>query len=279
MRQRFHRLWFRRGSARILLAGGLLLVLALVALSAPVLPIPNPDSQNLLAAMAPPFHSAANPLGTDELGRSELSRVVWGMRPTLLISLASAAAATVLGVTLGMLAVEAPEIVTVGAEGLLDIALTFPGFVLAIALVSVLGANAQSLIIAVTLTSLGMVGRLARGEVLRVRGLEFVTAARAVGVSWQRIVVRHLLPNILNAIVVQFSLVVSVAMLTIAALGFIGLGIQPPAPELGTLVSSGAKYLSTDQALILIPGAVLSLLILPLNILGDALRDRLDVRS
>lgn len=279
MRTRLRRIWFRRGSTRIILAGGLLLLLAVVALLAPVLPIPNPDAQNLLAAMVPPFQSPANPLGTDELGRSELSRVVWGMRPTLLISLASAVAATVLGVALGMLAVEAPETITVAADALLDIALTFPGFVLAIALVSVLGANAQSLIIAVTLTSVGLVGRLARGEVLRVRGLEFVVAARAVGVSWQRIALRHLLPNILNAIVVQFSLVVSVAMLTIAALGFIGLGIQPPAPELGTLVSTGAKYLNTDQSLIIIPGAVLSLLILPLNILGDALRDRLDVRG
>lgn len=271
--------WFRRGTARIVLAGAVLCILAVLGFLAPVLPIPDPMHQDLLNSLQQPFHSAGTPLGTDDLGRDTLSRVIWGLRPTLLISLVSALAATILGVVLGLLAVYAPAVVRSLADAILDVALTFPGFVLAIALVSVLGTNALSLTIAVSLTSLGMVGRLARGEVLRVRGTEFVTAARALGASWRRIALRHIIPNILNAIVVQFSLVVSVAMLTIAALGFIGLGIQPPNPELGTMVSNGSRYMSTDQALIIVPGLVLSILILSLNILGDGLRDRLDVRA
>jgi peptide/nickel transport system permease protein len=219
-----------------------------VALLAPVLPLPSPYAQNLSFAFLPPFQSATYPLGADELGRSELSRLIYGLRPTLFISLGSAAVATLLG------------------------------FVLAIALVSVLGSNAPSLILAIALTSCGMVARLARGEVLRVRDREFITAARALGVPWPRIAVRQLLPTILGAIVVQFSLVVSVAMLTIAALGFIGLGVQPPDPELGTMVSIGSKYLTTDQMLTMIPGFCLSVLILVLNVLGDGLRDWLDPR-
>lgn len=279
MIRRLRRFWLRRGATRVVVAGFILGTLTLIAVLAPILPIPDPMHQELLNSFQQPFHAGQTPLGTDDLGRDTLSRVIWGLRPTLLISFAGAISATILGIVLGTLSVYAPTFVRMGADAILDIALTFPGFVLAIALVSVLGTNTGSLIFAVSVTSLGMVGRLTRGEVVRVRGLEFVTAARALGVSWSRIALRHILPNILNAIVVQFSLVVSVAMLTIAALGFIGLGIQPPNPELGTMVSDGSKYMSTDQALIVVPGLVLSILILTLNILGDGLRDRLDVRA
>jgi peptide/nickel transport system permease protein len=272
------RLWNRPGGRRLLCASFILFIFGAVALLAPVLPVPSPYAQNLGMAFLPPFHSAAYPLGADELGRSELSRIVYGLRPTLFISLGSAAVATLLGIALGTLAVYGPALVRLIADAVVDIALTFPSFVLAIALVSVLGADATSLTIAVALTSCGMVARLARGQVLRVRALDFIAAARAVGVPWPRIALRHLLPNILGAIVVQFSLVVSVALLTIAALGYIGLGVQPPAPELGTMVSTGSKYLTTDQMLTIIPGACLSLLILVLNLLGDGLRDWLDPR-
>ncbi len=257
-------------------AGSILLIYGLIALLAPVLPLPDPYHQDLLSAFMPPFQSPMYPLGADELGRNEFARVVYGLRPTLFISLLSAIAATLLGIILGILAVYGPRVVRIAADALVDIALTFPGFVLAIALVSVLGASVLSLTLAVALTSCGMVARLTRGEVLRVRDLEYVTAARAVGVPWRRIATRYLLVNILNALVVQFSLVVSVAMLTIAALGFIGLGVQPPDPELGTMVSTGSKYLSSDQTLTIVPGACLSLLILALNLLGDGLRDHLD---
>jgi ABC-type dipeptide/oligopeptide/nickel transport system permease subunit len=268
----------RPGGRRLLCAGFVLLVFGVVALLAPVLPLPSPYTQNLNVAFLPPFRSAAYPLGADELGRSELSRLIYGLRPTLFISLGSAAVATLLGTVLGILAAYGPARLQLVTDAAVDVALTFPGFVLAIALVSVLGSNAPSLTLAVALTSCGMVARLARGEVIRVRDRDFITAARAVGVPWPRIAVHHVLPTILGAIVVQFSLVVSVAMLTIAALGFIGLGVQPPDPELGTMVSIGSKYLTTDQMLTMIPGFCLSVLILVLNVLGDGVRDWLDPR-
>ncbi|MDE3076160.1 MAG: ABC transporter permease [Chloroflexota bacterium] len=256
----------------------MLLVLLLVALCVPILPLPGPFDQNLAGAFAPPFTSTAAPLGRDDLGRNELSRLLFGLQPTLFISLVGGALATLLGLALGLLAGYGPRWTRVPAEAAVDVLLTFPTFVLAIALVSIGGRNVASLISAVALTSAGSVGRLVRSETLRLAGMEFITAMVVDGARLGRILVRGLVPSLIGLIIVQFSIVVSVSILTVAALGFIGLGIAPPAPELGTLVNEGAQFLLSDGWLVVFSGLLISILILALNFIGDGLRDLLDPR-
>ncbi|MHB8619510.1 MAG: ABC transporter permease [Chloroflexota bacterium] len=267
----------RRLPPALLPSGILLLLLVVVAAAAPILPLPSPFAQTLADAFARPLN-AGYLLGADNLGRSELSRLVYGLRPTLFISLVGGLVATILGTVLGLASGYGTPWSRRLANAGLDVLLTFPSFVLAIALVSVAGRNVPSLIAAVGVTGAGNVGRLVRGETLRVAAAEFVTAMVVSGSRLGRVLFRGVLPSLIGIVLVQFSIVVSVAILTISALGFIGLGIAPPQPELGAMVSDGARYLLSDFWLVALPGLLISALILALNLLGDALRDLFDPR-
>lgn len=222
--------------------------------------------------------SLAHPLGLDELGRDVLSRLLEGARVSVAVGLAVVGIAGTFGTLLGALAGAVGGRADSALMRAIDIFLAFPGILLAIALVAVLGPALEHVVLA--LVVIGWVGyaRLARGQVLQLREQEFVLAAKSAGVPLPRIVLRHLLPNILPVMVVQASLGLAGAILAEASLSFLGLGIQPPTPSWGAMINAGRGHLLDAPHLTLVPGLAILLSVLALNFLGDALVDRLDPR-
>jgi ABC-type dipeptide/oligopeptide/nickel transport system permease subunit len=235
------------------------------------------DDQDLLSALDPP--SFAHLFGTDSLGRDVLSRVIIGTRFTLTATLVSVAAALIAGVALGIAAGYLDGHVAAAIAGLIDLLLTIPSLVLAIAIASVIGAGLFGLILATSTTFVPPMARLVRGRVLELKSEDYVEAARAIGTPDLGIMRRHILPNAFTIIIVEASLAAGQAVLIAAALGFLGLGVQPPAPEWGTMLGAGREYMQRAPYLVLCPGVAISLLILGFNLLGDGLRDRFDPRT
>ena len=234
------------------------------------------DKQNLLRALESP--SANHWLGTDPLGRDLLSRVVIGTRHTLSVALISVALSCCFGVLLGMISgfMRGPVVMAINA--LIDVALTIPNMILAIAIAAVMGAGLTGLILAISISFTPPIARIVRGRVLEIREEDFIAAARTIGVRRWRILLRHILPNAATVIVIETSLQAGQAVLTATALGFLGLGVQPPTPEWGTLLGSGREYLQAAPYMVIAPGLAISLLVLGFNLLGDGLRDWLDPR-
>jgi len=261
---------------------GLILTVALIllALLAPVISPYNPavDRDYLSRLVAP---SAKHWFGTDGLGRDLLVRVWHGLGISLIVSLVSVAAGLFVGALLGLLAGYFRGWVE-GAIGILaDILLAFPSILLAIAVVTVTGPSLQSVIIAVSVVQIPIYIRLTRSMVLSLREQQFVLAVKALGASDLRIIFRHILPGSLAPLVVQATLSTGTATLEAAGLGFLGLGAQPPAPELGTMLSDAFKggYALSSPWTILFPGLLITLTVLGFNLLGDGLRDALDPRG
>lgn len=254
---------------------GLLLTVALVvcALLAPVLAPEDPLKPAGPRLEAP---SDAHPLGLDELGRDVLSRIVWGARVSLRVGFSVVLLASVIGVTLGAISGYFGGIVDVLIMRLCDILLAFPGILLAIALVAVLGPSLNNVILALSI--IGWVGyaRLVRGQVLKVREMEFVTAARAMGARSPRVIALHVLPNVMNPVIVMATLGLAGAILAEAALSFLGLGVQPPTPSWGAMLTYGRQYLGLANHLTIFPGAAIMAAVMGLNFLGDGLIDALD---
>lgn len=256
---------------------GLSLVLVLLALLAPVLhPYDPATDRNYLARLLPP--SPAHWFGTDALGRDILTLVWYGIRTSLLISLISVGLGLMIGVVLGLLAGYCRGKVEAVINWLTNILLAFPSILLAIAIVTVTSPSLQSVMIAVGIVQIPIYIRLARAMVLSLREQEFVQAVRALGASPFHILSRHILPASLPPIVVQATLSIGTATLEAAGLGFLGLGAQPPTPELGTMLASAFKggYSLTSPWTTLFPGLVITLMVLAFNLLGDGLRDSLD---
>jgi ABC-type dipeptide/oligopeptide/nickel transport system permease subunit len=253
----------------VLLAGFLL-----VALFGRVIAPYDPTAQDLLAMFDPP--SSDHWLGTDEIGRDILSRVIVGTRITLTIACASVLFAGVVGIGLGLVAGHfggaIDRAITVGV----DLLMTVPSLVLAIALVSAIGANAIGLITAITISFIPSLARLVRSRVLELREQDYIEAARAIGMRHPRILLRHILPNAVSVIVIELSLMAGQAVLIGTALGFLGLGVQPPAPEWGAMLGASRQYLEVAPHVAVVPGLAVSLLVLAFNLFGDGLRDRLD---
>ena len=255
--------------------GGAIVMLAVVAaLTAPWVVPYDPSSQQLSLRLERP--SAHHPFGMDELGRDIFSRVLAGARISLLVGITVVGISTLIGVLLGAIAGYfggwADDLISRG----IDILLAFPGILLAIALVAVLGPNLTNVVMA--LSVIGWVGyaRLVRGQVLRAREFEFVQAARALGASTWRILIRHVIPTTLPAVMVQATLGMAGAILAEAALSFLGLGVQPPAPSWGSMLNGGRLHLLDSPHLTIFPGAAIALLVLGFNFLGDGLRDAVD---
>lgn len=253
---------------------GLIAAYLLVALFAPVLAPYDPDDQDLLAALQPP--SRAHWFGTDDLGRDLASRVIVAARIDLAVvglGIALAAAlALPTGIAAGFLGGRPDRLLM----GISDTALTFPSLVLAVVLVSLFGAGLRSVVVAVGLTAAPALARLVRSLVLTTASLEYVDAARAVGAGPMRLIARHVLPNISGRVIVYTTLMGSYAMLTVTALGFLGLGVQPPAAEWGNMLAATRTYLATAPWVLAAPGSAIILFIFGLNLLGDALRDLFD---
>lgn len=248
----------------------------LIAIIGPSITPYDPFKGRVVERLKPP--SEAHWFGTDTAGRDLLTRVIYGARISIWIGLSSTALAMAGGILIGLLAGYYGGWVDTLFMRFMDLVLTFPALVLAIALVNVLGSGVTSVIIAVTVSMVPVFARLVRALVIAIKESEFITAARCLGATHNRIMFSHLLPNIWGPIIVQATIAVGTAVLTASALSFLGLGVQPPEPEWGSMLSQAREYIQYAPHYIIFPGAALSLFILGFNLLGDGLRDLLDPR-
>jgi ABC-type dipeptide/oligopeptide/nickel transport system permease subunit len=258
---------------------GLALVgtLALLALLAPWLAPGDPFRGNLAASLHPP--SSAFPLGSDAQGRDVLSRVLYGARLSLAVGLISQSIALSLGVTLGLIAGYYGRWVDGVIMRVADVTLAFPSLLLLIAIAAAVKPSLPAVFVVIGIVGWAGMARLVRGQVLLARGLEYVQAARALGASDARIIARHLLPNVIAPVIVAATLGIGGAIMAEAALSFIGLGAQPPTPSWGSMVAEGRDLLRVAPWVSLVPGVAIGIAVLGLNLLGDGLRDALDVRA
>lgn len=259
---------------------GLIIITIIVLLAIFADQIANYDQvvikQNLRMRLKPP--SAQHWLGTDEFGRDIFARLVHGARVSLKVGILAVGIAIAIGGFLGAVAGYYGGKLDNIIMRIMDIFLAVPSILLAIAIVSALGPNLLNLMIAVSISSVPRYARIVRASVLSIRDQEFIEAARAIGANDARIICRHIIPNSLAPVIVQGTLGVAGAILSTAGLSFIGLGIQPPAPEWGSMLSGGRQYLRYAWWVTTFPGVSIMITILSLNLLGDGLRDALDPR-
>jgi peptide/nickel transport system permease protein len=244
------------------------------AVLGPLLSPHDPSAQELARRLEGP--SLTHPFGLDELGRDILARILSGARISLMVGIAVVSVSSTLGMLLGSIAGYFGGRIDDVISRVIDVLMAFPGILLAIALVAVLGPGLGNVVLA--LSVIGWVGyaRLVRGQALRAREFEFVQAARALGAGSGRIVLRHVLPTALPAVVVQATLGMAGAIIAEAALSFLGLGVQPPTPSWGTMLDAGRSHLFDAPHLTIFPGVAIAVLVLGFNFLGDGLRDRVD---
>lgn len=256
-------------------AGAVIVAIAvLAAVVGPFIAPFDPANQELALRLSGP--TSTHWFGLDELGRDIFARVLVGARISLLVGLVVVGVSSTIGIALGSVAGYFGGAIDEAISRVIDILLAFPGLLLAIALVAVLGPNLTNVVLA--LSVIGWVGyaRLVRGQVLRARELDFVQAAKALGASTPRILARHVIPTTLPAVSVQVTLGMGGAILAEAALSFLGLGVQPPTPSWGTMLNYGRGHLLDAPHLTIFPGLAIAILVLGFNFLGDGLRDALD---
>jgi len=268
--------WRRFSRHRLAVAGlGLILALIVLALAARHVAPHDPLRQDLPQALVGP--SAEFPLGTDEFGRCILSRILFGARLSLLVGVIATAIGAAVGIVSGLAAGYFPRL-DAPVMRAMDVLLAFPSILLAIAVVAALGPSLVNVMIAVGVRSIPSFARLSRSMVLSLKELEFVQGATALGASHGRVLFRHILPNSVSPLLVFSSMQVATAILLAAILSFLGLGVQPPTPEWGKMVSDGRAYLLEAPHVSLFPGLAIFVAVMGFNCLGDGLRDALDPR-
>lgn len=270
-------LYFLRRNPRMIVGGAIVLTWLFIAAFAPWVAPYDPIKVNVTDSLIPPGPS--HWLGTDDLGRDVLSRVMWGSRISLSVGVISVSiglfVGTSLGLAAGYLAGKFDLLIMRGIDALL----AFPALILAIAITSALGPQIQNAMIAIGIVAIPAYARLTRGQVLAVRAREYIVAARTIGASPLRIVMRHIFPNIMNALIVQATLSTAFAILAEAALSFLGLGPQPPDPSWGQDINYSQRYLpNLKWWMSVAPGVAIFTAVFGFNFLGDALRDALDPR-
>lgn len=271
--------WRRYARHRLALAAAIFLALmSLATLAAPLLSPYDPEAMNLEAARQRP--SLEHPLGTDRLGRDQATRVLYGGRVSITVALLAVAISTTLGTLLGMLSGFYGGFVDTFIMRATDVFLAFPLLLLLIVMVTILGPSAANVVVVIGLFNWMATARLVRGQVLSIKNEQYVEAAVASGARARRIVTRHVLPNTVAPIVVVSTLGVASAMLTEAALSFLGLGIQPPTPTWGNMLNAAQQLqvLAQEPWVWLGPGLAITLTVLSVNFMGDGLRDALDPR-
>jgi len=273
-RARLRRFLRHRGGV----AGGLIAALfVLTALLAPWLAPHDPEAMQLGASLAPP--SRLHPFGTDSLGRDVLSQTIYGARISLTIGFVSVGLALLAGVPPGALSGYVGGWLDRLAMRGVDVLVSFPTILLAIIVITIFGPGLLNAMLAIGIAQVPLYARLVRGAVLRVKALDHVSAARAVGAGEGRILWRHVLPSCVAPVLVQSTLFFATAILSAAYLGFLGLGAQPPTPEWGTMLSKARDFLRVAPHVSVFPGLTIMLTVLGLNLLGDGLRDVLDPRA
>ena len=265
-----NRFWCRIGVA-------LLALLAFAALLAPMLAPHDPLRQNLDRDLL--AHSIEHPLGTDKLGRDILSRTIYGGRISLLVGISTVALSLTIGLLLGSLSGYFGGWIDHNLMRLVDILMAFPGILLAIAFTAVLGPGLDHVILALCLIGWTGYARLVRGEILSLREREFIQAARALGCRPKRIILRHLLPNLVAPLMIQATFGLAAAIVAEGSLSFLGLGVEPPTPSWGSMLNDGRQFFLVAPHLTTYPGLALMLTVLALNLVGDTLQDRMDTRN
>jgi len=273
-----HRAWRKMKANKGSLAGlVIVLFFAVVAISAPLLPIPDPAATSWSAIRKAP--SLAHLLGTDDLGRDILSRMVWGARASLLAGIFSVAIAVVVGVPFGLIAGYFGGWIDHVISRIIEAFLAMPFLITAIALAAFLGPSLSNAMIAIGLSAMPIFVRLTRGQTLAVKTEEFVEGARAIGLRHFNIIRRYILPNVFAPILVQATLTIATAIIAEASLSFLGLGQQPPAPSWGSMLNVAKNFLSQAPWMAMWPGIAIFLVVIGFNLLGDGLRDALDPRE
>ncbi len=261
------RLWF----------GVVLLVYIIAAIFAPMISPYSPLAYHPSIATQGP--SLAHLLGTDSLGRDQLSRIIYGTRISLSVGIVSILLGGISGTILGVIAAYFKGWVDQVITMIVDAILSFPSIVLALAIVAALGPSIINLALALAFVRIPVYGRIARGQALQVATQDYVTAAITSGTRTTKILWRHILPNIFSPLLVQATISISLAILDESVLSFLGLGVQPPTPEWGAMINDAQTYLTSDPWMMLGPALAIILVVLSLNLLGDAIRDRLDPRD
>ena len=254
----------------------MLVILILCAAFADYIAPYHYDDQRLEETFLSP--SLQHPMGTDNLGRDIFSRVIYGTRTSLSIALVTVLTATVVGGILGAVAAFYGGVLDNTIMRFLDVFLAIPSTLLAIAIAAVLGPGIVNTVLAITIGQLPGLARIVRATVLSIKSEEYIRAARSIGAGNMRIIARHILPNAMAPIIVQATLYVASAILSISSLSFIGLGIQPPTPEWGSMLSAGRTYIRDYWFIVTFPGLAIMVTIFAFNLIGDGLRDALDPR-
>lgn len=273
-----NRAWrkFKRNRAAVV-GGMIVLLIVLIALLAPWLSHYDPVQASFMDVRLAP--SAAHWFGTDELGRDEFARMIWGTRASLLAGVVSVAIAVLVGLPLGLLAGYFGKFVDGVISRLTDALLSIPFLILAIALAAFLGPSLTNAMIAIGVSAMPRFVRLTRGQAITVKAEEYVEGARAIGLGHGRIILRYILPNVLPPVIVQASLTIATAIIAEASLSFLGLGQLPPAPSWGAMLNTAKDFVSQAPWLSIFPGIAIFLAVLGFNLLGDGLRDALDPRE
>ena len=255
--------------------GGLIVLLLIItAILAPLLTPYSPTEMNVIDRNSPPTRDYI--FGTDRFGRDQFTRIVYGARVSLQVGMISVGIGVLTGLFLGLLAGYYKGMLDTIIMRFMDLLLSFPAILLALVVITVLGPDLTNTMIAIGITYIPVFTRIARGSVLSVREDEFVLAGRAIGLSDWRLISRHIMPNILAPIIVQASLALAGAILTEAALSFLGLGIQPPAPSWGAMLNESRRYMELAPWTVIFPSLAIMITVISFNLFGDGLRDILD---
>lgn len=269
-------LWRRIKKQKLAMIGGTIILFFIVlAISAPLLTAYSYEEVNLSVRFLPPL-SEGHLLGTDDLGRDLLTRIIYGAQISLRVGFFAVMGSIVIGTFLGLLAGFYGKWVDMLISRIFDIMLAFPSILLAIAIVTILGRSLTNALIAIAIINIPTYGRLVRSKVLSLKEEEFIVAAKAIGMKNNRIILHHLLPNSMTPIIVQGTLGIATAIIETAALGFLGMGAQPPQPEWGTMLADSKDYIQLAPWTVVFPGLSIMLVVLGFNLFGDGLRDALD---
>lgn len=263
-------------SRNVVIGASILIVMITLTMLAPLITTYDPVEVNPRLRLQPP--SLEHPFGTDDFGRDILTRVLYGGGLSLQVGLISVLIACSIGTTLGIIAGYYGSWLDVIIMRLMDMMLAFPGILLALAIVAVLGKSLPNVMIAVGISTIPLFTRIVRGTTLSVKQMDYITASRALGCSDAQIMFRHVLPNVITPIIVVATNGVASAIIAGAALSFLGLGAQPPTPEWGIMLSEGRNYLRAASWITTFPGLAIMITVLSINLLGDGLRDALDPR-